>query len=233
MDKTVGSGDSPAEHQFPARELPVSLVKLADLMPPPVKLIDLMPLVKLADLMPPPVKLIDLMPLVKLADLMPPPVKLADLMPLVKLIDLMPLVKLADLMPQPVKLADLMPPPVKLADLMPPPVKLIDLMPLVKLADLMPPPVKLIDLLDTLNRKAVSSSTPLPLESSTSLTSADVVWALQICAFVLVIEVLFIGWSLAADVGPEARAKYVEIIGLIMAALEVSRTIKGKRGRGS
>jgi hypothetical protein len=60
---------------------------------------------------------------------------------------------------------------------------------------------------------------------------ADVVWAAQICAFVLLVELL-IGWSLAAAVGPDARARYVEIIGLIMAELEVSSKIKGERRSG-
>jgi hypothetical protein len=61
---------------------------------------------------------------------------------------------------------------------------------------------------------------------------ADVVWAAQICAFVLLVELLLIGWSLAAAVGPDVRARYVEIIGLIMAELEVSSKIKGERRSG-
>ena len=53
----------------------------------------------------------------------------------------------------------------------------------------------------------------------------------QVCAFVLLVEALLIGWSLAAAVSPEVRAKYVDIIGLIMIALGLSVMINDRRGR--
>jgi hypothetical protein len=56
----------------------------------------------------------------------------------------------------------------------------------------------------------------------------DVVWLVRICAFVLLAEILFIGWSIAAAAGPDTRARYVESIGLMMAALQISCMIKGK-----
>lgn len=41
----------------------------------------------------------------------------------------------------------------------------------------------------------------------------------EICVFVLLVEVWFIGWCLAAAVGPEARTNYVEIAAMSMAAI--------------
>lgn len=49
---------------------------------------------------------------------------------------------------------------------------------------------------------------------------------IQVCAFVLLLEVLIIGWSIARSVSPEARVKYVEITELIMTALSLSLMIK-------
>lgn len=55
-------------------------------------------------------------------------------------------------------------------------------------------------------------------------------WVVQICVFVLLLEMWFIGWSLAAAVGPEARAKYAEITGMIMTAIPLIGMINFKRG---
>jgi hypothetical protein len=52
----------------------------------------------------------------------------------------------------------------------------------------------------------------------------------QACVFVILVEVLLIGWNLAGAVSPEMRAKYVEIIDLIMIAMGLSVMIKDRRG---
>ena len=49
----------------------------------------------------------------------------------------------------------------------------------------------------------------------------------------LLVQVLFVGWSLAAAIGLEARAKYIEIIGLIMIALQLSPMITNGWGGNS
>jgi hypothetical protein len=63
--------------------------------------------------------------------------------------------------------------------------------------------------------------------------TVDFISVVRICAFVFLVEVLLIGWSLAAAVSSDARVEYVEIIGLVIAALELSLKIKGKDGRDS
>lgn len=63
------------------------------------------------------------------------------------------------------------------------------------------------------------------------VVTVDFISVARICTFVFLAEVLFIGWSLTAAVSSDARAKYVEIIGLILVALELSLKIKGKGGR--
>jgi len=55
----------------------------------------------------------------------------------------------------------------------------------------------------------------------------------QTCAFVLLFLVLFIGWILAAAVGPETRSKYMDITELIGFALMLSLLINDRRGRNS
>jgi hypothetical protein len=67
--------------------------------------------------------------------------------------------------------------------------------------------------------------------ASVSTDSTLPIWMVEACVFILLMEVLYIGWSIAAVVGPEARAKYVEIIGLIMFALQITQII-GNRVAG-
>lgn len=73
------------------------------------------------------------------------------------------------------------------------------------------------------------SQQPAPALAGSTLP----IWIVQICAFILLFEVLFIGWSLAAAVGPETRSKYIDITELIGFALTLILLIKNRRGRNS